>query len=78
MSSLYAKVVRQNGRNYLFRSLIEAEKRDLAGLPAVPFDGIDMLVPLNQVAREFGVSRRTIGRRIYEAENAADGDRAAA
>jgi hypothetical protein len=71
MSSLYKKVVRQNGRRYCFRSDVEAEKRDLAGLPAAPFDGIDTLVTLNQVAREFAVSRRTIGRRIYEAEKAA-------
>jgi hypothetical protein len=34
-------------------------------------DVVDVLVPATQAAAEFGVGRRTIGRRVAEAEQAA-------
>jgi hypothetical protein len=49
---------------------VEVYKRALAGLPAKALDPdfIDVLVPAVSMAGEFGVGRRTIGRRIAEAE----------
>jgi hypothetical protein len=52
---------------------VEAYKRALAGLPPLALDPdfIDVLIPAVSIAAEFGVGRRTIGRRV--AESAAAG-----
>ncbi len=64
-----------NGRRYLWRSHLEHHKEQLASyarglapqpLPTTRPQG-DSLVPVNVSARELGVCRRTIGRRIAEA-----------
>jgi hypothetical protein len=64
--------VRQRGRLFFWRSKVEEYKRALAGLPpkAPDPDLVDVLVPAVALAAEFGVGRRTIGRRIAEAEGA--------
>lgn len=64
--------IRRNGRLFWLRSELEAYKRALVraarGLPAPddapPSPSIEELVPSDQVAREFGINRRTLGRRI--------------
>jgi hypothetical protein len=64
--------VRQCGRLFFWRSQLEAHKRTLAGLPpkAPDPDLVDVLVPAVETAAEFGIGRRTIGRRVAEAERA--------
>jgi hypothetical protein len=62
--------VRRNGRLYWLRSELEVYKRALVraarGLPdaAAPSHSIEEFVPSDQVAKEFGINRRTLGRRI--------------
>ena len=64
--------VRRNGRLYWLRSELEAYKRALVraarGLPAPDDDSpplsIEEFVPSDRVAAEFGINRRTLGRRI--------------
>jgi hypothetical protein len=70
MSPKFPLPVRQRGRLFFWRSELEEYKRALAGLPpkALDPDFIDVLVPAVSMAGEFGVGRRTIGRRIAEAE----------
>ncbi len=57
-----------NGRGYAYRSAIDRYRADLMaealGVPPVypPPPDPDELVPLKQLAKEFGVCRRTVGR----------------
>jgi hypothetical protein len=55
---------------FFWRSELEAYKRALAGLPpkAPDLEVVDVLVPAAPAAAEFGVGRRTIGRRVAEAK----------
>jgi hypothetical protein len=72
MSPKFPLPVRQRGRLFFWRSHVEAYKRALAGLPpkALDPDLVDVLLPAAALAAEFGVGRRTIGRRVAEAEGA--------
>lgn len=74
MSPKFPLPVRQRGRLFFWRSELEAYKRALARLPpkAPNSDVVDVLVPAAPAAAEFGVGRRTIGRRIVEAREAAE------
>jgi hypothetical protein len=74
MAIPFPNPVRQNGRLYFFRSQLEAYKRALAGLPPVEFEGPEVLVPSNPVCLEFGVGRRTLGRRIKASQAAQEQD----
>jgi hypothetical protein len=63
--------IRMRGRLFWRRSELETYKRKLlafasgATAPSEPFaDQIETFVPAEQVAREFGFGRRTLGRRI--------------
>jgi hypothetical protein len=53
-----------NGRLYWERGEIEDYKRALLGLPPAERGPTLELVPASVVARECGVGRRTLGRRI--------------
>jgi hypothetical protein len=73
------------GRGYVLRSALNQYKAELqaAALGVAPVAPQrvepDPLVPLKQVSAELGVGRRTIGRRILEAQKATvAGDQAAA
>ena len=72
-----------NGRGYMPRSVLERHKADLiacaqgiAPVEPAPISP-DPLVPLRQICVELGVGRRTIGRRIAEAQKAAVANAAA-
>jgi hypothetical protein len=67
MSHKFPSPVTQNGRMFFWRSHLEAHKRALAGLPFEVDPQPDVLVTAAQAAIEFGVCRRTIGRRVVEA-----------
>jgi predicted DNA-binding transcriptional regulator AlpA len=62
--------VRMNGRLFFLRSELEYYKSKLiaeavgSSVPAGKPIPIEIFVPANEVAKEFGLSRRTIGRRI--------------
>ena len=63
--------IRRNGRLFWLRSELEAYKRALVraarGLPAPDDDAapaVEEFVPSDRVAAEFGINRRTLGRRI--------------
>jgi hypothetical protein len=77
-------VIWQKNRGYVPRSDLDTYKAALAAyaLGVKPVQPVkiepDPLVPLKQVAAELGVGRRTIGRRIAEAEAAADNSAKAA
>jgi hypothetical protein len=60
---------------YFWRSQLEAHKRELAGLPFDENPPLDVLVPASEAAADFGIGRRTIGRRVVERQ--ADAARAA-
>lgn len=62
--------VTQNGRLFFIRDQVENHKRALAGLPPKPASDVVELVPAAKVAAEFGFCRRTLGRRVAEAEQA--------
>jgi hypothetical protein len=66
--------VRINRRLFFDRHELENAKRRVLGLPLLERDPTAPieLVPAPQVAEELGRSRRTIGRRIREAQLAAD------
>jgi hypothetical protein len=64
MSHKFPAPVNQNGRMFLWRSHLEAHKKKLAGLPFEVDPQPDALVTAAQAAVEFGVCRRTIGRRV--------------
>ena len=70
-------MVRINGRWYVMRNDLNAYKARLlaAALGVEPVapqaDDHNPLIPLKQVAAEFGVGRRTIGTRMAEAARAA-------
>jgi hypothetical protein len=58
--------IKSNGKLFFARHEIEAHKRVLLGLPSIdhhPHEPI-LLVGAVQVAAEFGVHRRTLGRRV--------------
>lgn len=55
-----------NGRLYFVERELESYKCALAGLPLPPTDGPVKFVPAKVAAAQFGISRRTIGRRIVE------------
>ena len=75
MSPNFPLPVRQRGHLYFWRSDLEGYKSALAGLPPKELDDneIDVLVPAAKVAIEFGFCRRTLGRRVLEAEAAKSG-----
>lgn len=65
--------IRMRGRLFWRRSELENYKRKLlafaSGAPSpsdFPADQIETFVPSDQVAREFGFGRRTLGRRIAD------------
>ncbi len=62
-----------NRRLYWRRSVLEKYKADCFG-GVSKFDGPDVLVPARTVADEFGVTRRTIGRRFAESAALAQGE----
>jgi hypothetical protein len=66
--------MKDRGRWRFWRSEIEAHKRALAGLPELPIDPDkpDFLVDAKTVSAEFGFNRRTLGRRVKEAVDAAN------
>jgi hypothetical protein len=64
-----------NGRLYFPRSALERHKRRLMGLPEQPAQEPESFVPADQVCREFGIGRRSLGRRIREAQKASVLDR---
>jgi hypothetical protein len=70
---LFPIPVKERGRWKFWRSEIEAHKRALAGLPELPIDPDkpDSLVDAKTVSEEFDFNRRTLGRRVKEAEDAA-------
>ncbi len=71
MSHKFPSPITQNGRLFFWRSHLEAYKKALAGLPFEADPQPDVLVPAAKVATEFGVCRRTLGRRVAESEKAA-------
>ena len=68
MRPMFPKAVRNNGRVYFLKSQVEDYKAALAGLPPKEFEGPDIFLTAKQLALELGVGRRTVGRRIVEAE----------
>jgi len=62
--------IRMRGRLFWRRSELEQYKRNLMAAAVggvvtnLPVDQIETFVPAEQVAREFGFGRRTLGRRI--------------
>jgi hypothetical protein len=73
----FPKPTRECGRLYWSRAELEQYKRALlcarSGADTAPIDApaegaVVELVPASQVAKEFGFGRRTLGRRIAEAE----------
>lgn len=70
MTAALPKPVKHNNRLYFWRREIEAYKCELAGIPAPVREGFDELVATRVVAKELGVCRRTLGRRVRQAEKA--------
>jgi hypothetical protein len=68
----------QNRRLYFVDRDIENHKRALAGLPQLPDnpDAPIKLRPASEVAADFGVGRRTLGRRISKALSGKSGQAA--
>jgi hypothetical protein len=66
--------IKINERWYWLRSGLEAYKCAMIGLPPPPRSDTDIavLVTAKVVAQEFGVGRRTLGRRIVAAVAAAE------
>jgi hypothetical protein len=69
MSHNFPAAVTLKGRMFFWRSHLEAHKKALAGLPFDDNPQPDVLVPASQAAAEFGVCRRTIGRRVFERQS---------
>lgn len=73
----FPKPLRMNGRLYWRRSELETYKQDIicgalgesAPARANCHDAVETFVTAEQVTREFGFGRRTLGRRIAECSN---------
>lgn len=63
------------GRKFCARSMVEHHKRTIVALamsaapPEYEEPDVEEFVPVTQVAKELGVSRRTIGRRMANPRN---------
>ena len=56
-----------SGRLFFFENEAEAYLRSLAGEPPVPDSGRRRLIPAGTFADMLGITRRTLGKRIYRA-----------
>jgi hypothetical protein len=74
----FPTLIKLRGRNYVWRSHLERYKEELtrhalgsreAPLPPLPQKEGDSLVPLKVASAELGAGRRTIGRRIKDAQS---------
>ena len=66
MSAKFPCPLSINGRHYFLRADLERHKHELAGLPFERVEAPAELIPIRQAAAEFGVSVKTITRRISE------------